>query len=177
MSQLIEKNVLNFIGGISTLYFAALLSNLHWPFLPPQLLKFLKKDLLIRQVFLLFLVFISIQLTKGDGDILIQDKAISSLFLYIFILIFPKQTLEFSLVEMFLLLALYGIYYTLKTYTLEDKKENDLYLSLYSIGGVFCLLIVIGNIVYYNKQREDKGERFSYIKFFFGDPNTVKRAR
>ena len=83
MSQLIEKNVLNFIGGIGTLYFSALLSNLHWPFLPPQLLRFLKKDLLIRQVFLLFLVFISIQLTKGDDEILIQDKAISSLFLYI----------------------------------------------------------------------------------------------
>ena len=174
MSNLIEQNILNFIGGVSAMYFANTLSNLKWSFLPPQLIKYIKKDLLVRQVFLFFLVFVSIQLSKGGSDIPIQDKAISSVFLYIFVLIFPKQTLDFSLVELFLFLILYGIYYTLKNYTPSDDQQNDLSVVLYVVGGILVLLILIGNIFYYLKQKRDKGKDFTYFLFFFGDPAGVQ---
>ena len=171
MSDLIEQNVLNFIGGVSAMYFANALSNLKWSFLPPQLTRFLKKDLIIRQVFLFFLVFVSIQLTKGGSEIPVIDKAISSVFLYIFLLIFPKQTLEFALAESFLFLILYGIYYTLKNYDdISGENEDKLKITMYSFGCFLVLLILIGNILYYFKQKRDRGEEFNYIEFFFGDP-------
>ena len=44
MSNLIEQNILNFIGGVSAMYFANTLSNLKWSFLPPQLIKYIKKN-------------------------------------------------------------------------------------------------------------------------------------
>ena len=175
MTDLVEENVLNFIGGVSALYFANTLKNLKWSFLPSQLVKFLKKDLIVRQIFLFFLVFVSIQLTKGGNDIQIKDKAISSIFLYIFMLIFPKQTLGFSLIEVFLFLIIYGIYYTIRNYDLESENKRILTILMYSIGGVMILLILIGNILYYLKQKKDKGIDFDYLKFFFADPESTNR--
>ena len=176
MSGLVEKNVLNFIGGVSAMYFANTLSNLKWSFLPPQLIKFLRKDLITRQIFLFFLVFISIQLTKGGSDIPLEDKAISSFFLYIFVLIFPKQTLSFALIELFLFVILYGIYYTINNYdiTLPDDTKESLNIAMYAVGGILILLILTGNVFYYFKQKKDKNKDFDYLQFFFGDPGVSK---
>lgn len=174
MSGLVRLNVLNFIGGVSVLYYTNILKDLKWPLLPPQLSRFLKSDLIIRQVFLLLLVFIAIQLTKGDKTISIEDKVISSLFLYLFILLYPKQTLEFSLAEFIIFCIIYAIYYCIKNYSFNDEEKDTLFILMYVFSGLLGLMILTGNIFYYFKQEKDKGEKFSYLKFFFEVPNAKK---
>ena len=73
------------------------------------------------------------------------------------LLLFSKQTLWFSIIQLILLIFIFSKY---------NRNENLSQATYYIL--FFYLISVIGCYRYYQKQLSDKGERFSIEKFIFG---------
>lgn len=164
----LDRNSENFVAGLSAIYFVKLLDDIGWNFFPPQLIKFIKQEMVVRQIFLFLLVIIAIEFLESDtedADSEPPNKIVGSVFLYFCVLLIPKQTLGFALVEFMLFVVAFVYYYMVSNYE-DDNYYSDLRVTV----SVFISVVFIGSVFYYFKQRKDKGEKFSYLKFLFGNP-------
>ena len=164
----LDKNSENFVAGLSAIYFVKLLDEIGWDFFPPQMIKFIKQELVVRQIFLFLLVLISIEFLETDVEETesgFSDKIIGAVLLYFTVLMIPKQTIQFALVEFGLFIAAF-IYY----YNIQNNDDKGYYDNLRIVLLIFISVVFVGNLFYYFKQRKDKGDKFTYLKFFFGSP-------
>lgn len=174
MADFLRKDMLNFISGLSLLFILSIFENIKHGFLASQLSDFIGKNDLFRNLLFFILIFFTLEVSgitvSNNG---IENKIILSIILYLFVLLFSKQTLYFSLFELGIFFTMYGIYY----YLTNDERENiehvdvsgndDYYNALYGLMGILIFSSLAGFMFYYLKQREDKGENFTILKFLF----------
>lgn len=163
-----ERNTENFVSGLSAIYFVKLLDDIGWNFFPPQLIKFIKQEIVVRQIFLFLLVLIAIEILESeteDTESEIPNKIIGAIFLYFTVLMIPKQTIVFALVEFGLFIVAF-IYY----YNIQNNDNEGYYDNLRTVVLIFVSVVFVGSVFYYFKQRRDRGKDFSYLKFLFGSP-------
>ena len=174
MSDFLRKDVLNFISGLSLLFILSIFENIKHVFLAAQLSDFISRNDIFRNLLFLILIFFTLKVSgitiSNNG---IENKIILSIILYLFVLLFSKQTLYFSLFQLTIFFVIYGIYY----YLTNDEGENiehvdvsrrdDYYNALYGLMAILIFSTLTGFIFYYLKQRKDKGEKFTILKFLF----------
>ena len=129
-----------------------LLPNIASTYLGPQLIKAAKDDDLIRNFCVLIGIILLVQISN------IQDNKfeIAGL-LFLFLLIFSRQTLEFNMIQIVLGLYIFSKY-----------NENNDIESLKKYMYLFIGLLLFGYCYYLNKQVKDKGLKFSLKKFILG---------
>lgn len=129
-----------------------LLPNIASTYLGPQLVKAAKNDDLVRN----FCVFIGVMLMVQISNIQ-ENKFEIAGFLFLFLLVFSRQTLEFNMVQIVLGLYIFSKY-----------NENDDIESLKKYMYLFLGLLLLGYGYYFRKQFKDKGLKFSFKKFVLG---------
>lgn len=129
-----------------------LLPNIASTYLGPQLIKATKNDDLVRNFCVLIGLILLVQISN------IQDNKfeIAGL-LFLFLLIFSRQTLEFNMIQIVLALYIFSKY-----------NENDDIESLKKYMYLFVGLLLLGYGYYFKKQFKDKGLKFSLKKFVLG---------
>ncbi len=129
-----------------------LLPNIASTYLGPQLVKAAKNDDLIRNFCVLIGVILLVQISN------IQENKIEIAgLLFLFLLIFSRQTLEFNMIQIVLALYIFSKY-----------NENDDIESVKKYMYLFIGLLLFGYGYYFRKQMKDKGLKFSYKKFILG---------
>ncbi len=145
----------------------ALSSNFLGNTLNCGLQRLLTENGIIRNLFIFFIIFFTIDFTsKSDLDPV--DVIKKSFLIYIFYIILNKQSFE-SFALLFILMVVVYIIYLKIGY--EEKRNRDtklfnqsLNILLYCIGGI----AIIGFGLYYNKQMTEHPNDFDHIKFIFG---------
>ena len=129
-----------------------LLPNIASTYLGPQLIKAAKNDDLVRNFCVLIGIILLVQISN------IQDNKfeIAGL-LFLFLLIFSRQTLEFNMIQIVLALYIFSKY-----------NENDDIESLKKYMYLFIVLLLLGYGYYFRKQFNEKGLKFSLKKFILG---------
>lgn len=176
-SQFLNNNINNFISGLSVLFFSFLVFGVEWTYLPPQLTKYLNNNDIPRQIFIFIVILISIQFIDNDSSQKIEDKILGATLLYLFSLLFTKQTLLYSLFEIMIFISLYFLFYYLTTYKPTGQEKENIHIAMYVMTGLLLATVILGSQQYYLKQRKDKGNRFSNLKFLFGNPEKERRIK
>ena len=174
MVDFLRKDMLNFISGLAFLFIISIFENIRHVFLAPQLSDFTTSNDLFRNILFIILIFITLEVS---GLIVsnnrIENKIVLTLVLYLFVLLFSKQNLYFSLFELVIFFSMYCVYY----YLINDGDDeidkvnvtgNDkYYIALYVLTGVLLFSSIIGFMFYYLKQKQEKGNKFTLFKFLF----------
>ena len=129
-----------------------LLPNIASTYLGPQLVKAAKNDDLVRNFCVLIGVILMVQISNIQ-----ENKFEIAGLIFLFLLIFSRQTLEFNMVQIVLALYIFSKY-----------NENDDIESLKKYMYLFVGLLLFGYGYYFTKQINDKGLKFSYKKFVLG---------
>ena len=174
MADFLRKDMLNFISGLSLLFILSIFENIKHGFLAAQLSDFIGENDLFRNLLFLILIFFTLEVSGVTiSNNKIENKIILSIILYLFVLLFSKQTIYFSLFQLLIFFTMYGIYY----YLTNDEEENiehvdvngndSYYNALYVLTGLLIFSTLLGFMFYYLKQKEDKGMKFTILKFLF----------
>ena len=121
-------------------------------YIGPQFLKAANNNDIIRNFCVLVSITALVYLSNYEGN-----KFLASIYIFLFLLVFSRQTILFNIVEILLLLYIFTLY---------TKHEDLEYLKNYIY--LLILIMLIGYEVYYKKQVGDKGLKFSFTKFVFG---------
>jgi hypothetical protein len=133
---------------------------------PPQLTKLLSNNLLFHHLSILFFVYFSIELNDRENNSPLYNF-INALIAYLFLILFLKSTLIFSVIIILILISIYFISKEIQYKTLNGENTNyfenvNNILSYIGIG-----VLVLSNIYYLYKQIKDKGDKFSIYKYIF----------
>ena len=167
----LTKNVENFLFGFMALYFGTFVGVVGWNMFPPQFVRLVRGNILVRQLALFVFILIGIEFLSPAaslGGSAVNQKMTAAVFLYLTVLLFPKQTLYFTLIELTLFYVIFFIFYY-EEKDIEDGKDELMKILV----AVFLGFILIGSIQYYYKQRMDRPEDFSHVKFLFGSPQRM----
>lgn len=172
-NNVFKQDLLNIISGLSFLFIINILTDVKEDFTPNQFGIFIRENDIVRNLVYIIVIFITIQLSSFSvTENPFVDRVSATFIIYLFILLFSKQTLYFSIAEFVLFLTLYFLYFYMVEIDTDvdplDSKYDDIYLTIYIIIGILFLVTFIGFYFYYNKQLEDKKTRFSIFKFIFG---------
>ena len=148
-SNFFENDISSIVILISVIHF---LPNVLKTYIGPQFIKAARKNDIIRNFCVLVSIILLVELSSVE-----DNKLVISCFLFLFLLIFSRQTIEFNMIQIILMLYIFSKY-----------NEND---DLESIKKYFYLLfglLLFGYFRYYRKQVSDKGLKFSLVKFILG---------
>ena len=129
-----------------------MLPNILETYMSPQFIRATKNNDMIRNFCIFLGIMVLVELSDTE-----QNTVFVSMMLYSMILLFSKQTLWFSLIQVILLVFIFSKY---------NRNENLSNIPYYIL--FFYLVSAYGFYKYYQKQLHDKGERFSIEKFVFG---------
>tara|TARA_R110002110_G_scaffold372992_1_gene582983 strand:- start:10 stop:519 length:510 start_codon:yes stop_codon:yes gene_type:complete len=148
-SNFFENDISSIVILISVIHF---LPNVLKTYIGPQFIKAARNNDIIRNFCVLVSIILLVELSSAE-----DNKLVISCFLFLFLLIFSRQTIEFNMIQIILMLYIFSKY-----------NEND---DLESIKKYFYLLfglLLFGYFRYYRKQVSDKGLKFSLVKFILG---------
>lgn len=148
-SNFFENDISSIVILISVIHF---LPNVLKTYIGPQFIKAARNNDIIRNFCVLVSIILLVELSSVE-----DNKLVISCFLFLFLLIFSRQTIEFNMIQIILMLYIFSKY-----------NEND---DLESIKKYFYLLfglLLFGYFRYYRKQVSDKGLKFSLVKFILG---------
>ena len=77
--------------------------------------------------------------------------------IFLFLLVFSRQTVEFNMIQIILMLYIFSKY-----------NENDDIESLKKYVYILIGILIAGYVYYFRKQFNDKGIKFSLLKFVLG---------
>ena len=149
-SSNIFQNDINSI--IILIFIINMMPNIIETYVSPQFIKATKNNDMIRN----FCIFLGILALVELSDIE-ENTVFVSLMIYSMMILFSKQMLWFSLIQIILLVFIFSKY---------NRNESLSQVTYYIL--FFYAVSVYGCYKYYLKQIQDKGERFSLEKFIFG---------
>ena len=162
------------------LFFLAIMSSFTFKLLGCPLQKFLAKNLYARHiVYLSVILFTTSFLTDNKVDPIYHFR--NAFFIYIFIIIFTKMTIPFTITVFILFILLYishmyTDYYNYKIKNLNNKEELKKYENrnsiLNKIDKLLVILIItitiVGTVKFILHKQKQYGKKFSVEKYFFG---------
>ena len=128
------------------------LPNVMKNYIGPQFIKAAINNDIVRNFCVLVGIITLLYLSNYEGN-----KLQASFYVFLFLLVFSRQTIIYNIVEILLLLFIFT------QYTKNDNLES---LNKYVYLLIFVMLLGYEN--YYSKQVKDKGIKFSLIKFILG---------
>lgn len=133
--------------------------------------KFLTESQIAKQIILLFLIYFSINLNSKNDKENPFNKIKSAFFVWIFFIIFEKMNIYFTGL-VFLILTIIYILNNYKKHYQEVKKDDEKTIKnlnkyIEKLEILMILLVIIGFITYYFKQRKDQ-KNFNYLYFLIG---------
>lgn len=152
-----------------------------------QFQKMLKENIFFKHFVTYILIFGLIMMEGGwelDNNVINSNfnwsngntlhSLVWSFFLYLIFLLSTKMKLIYNLLFFIILLFIY-IINTYKNHLIEEKKldkdfDKNNYYNYFLNVLTFCIVIIliIGNIEYYNYKRNEFKEKFDLIKYIFG---------
>ena len=163
MNSFLDKNM---IKGVFLLILAVC-GNFVAETLGCKTQKLLSENMFAKHIIVIMIIFFSINLT-GNTDIHPNVNILKSLFVWFLFLIFTKMSLNFTMIAFSLVMIVYVLDTYIDYYT---KKNKDTELLKYIQTNMYYLivsLIVIGFILYFNKQYVDYRDNWDSVKFIFG---------
>ena len=132
--------------------------------------KLLKENMLVKNLVIILILFFVLGLT-GDNNSPPHYIFIDSLIIWIFILIFNKMNLLFTLISFTLLAILLVIknYYDYYTKNNIEIKTDLLYNLFNTVLYANIIVIFIGFAIYFKKQYKEHYKNFSFLTFIFGN--------
>lgn len=138
--------------------------------------KLLLENMYAKQLIVLFIIYFAIGFVDESNTSPFQ-KVLLALLIWILFLMFTKMNLVFTIISF----SLFSFAYFIQTWIMyyknmkDDKKYGEEISNLEHIFRnlvmITIFIIIIGFIMYYTEQYNDKQKDFSLLKFIFG---TVK---
>ena len=136
--------------------------------------KLLTENMFAKHIVLILLIYFTVDLTSNK-IFHPMDILKSTVELWIFYLLFTKLDMNFTMAVFLLLFGLYissnYFEYLNKKVEKTDKEVEQLKMIetiLPMVSKLIMIVLVIGAVKYYLKQKKDHKKNFKNIKFFFG---------
>ena len=130
---------------------------------------FLSNNMIAKQVVVYFLIYFTLNYSAKDANSPLRQMSMS-VAIYVFYVMLTKTPFNIT-VAVCIALATMLVIQNCKAYY-EKQKDKDKVVLLDSANKLIAYAIiattVIGFVMYYLKQRRDKGSSFSSTKFIFG---------
>ena len=179
MVTISSQSVYDFVSSIFFFIIINSSSAIYTGYIGNQLKKIISDSDLLRNIFLFATLWLiggfvdDDQIADGIQNNLVQKLIISSI-VFVFILLFSRQTAFFNGLEMIILLAVYVLhevrtdYYADHGLTEDDSTAKVLENVNYGLLGSLGLFLIIGYYQYMVLKIKQKGKRFKLSRFMFG---------
>lgn len=179
MVTISSQSVYDFVSSIFFFIIINSSSTIYSGYTGNQLKKIISDSDLLRNIFLFATLWLiggfvdDDQIVDGIQNNLVQKLIISSI-VFVFILLFSRQTAFFNGLEMIILLAVYVLhevrtdYYADHGLTENDSTAKVLENVNYGLLGSLGLFLIIGYYQYMVLKIKQKGKRFKLSRFMFG---------
>ena len=171
ISNKIIKSEINFkLNGVF-LILLVVFGNYIGQLLPCNLQTLLTRHMYAKHILIIFLIYYTVHM---------NDKSYTSplellkytLMIYALFLLFSKQNIYIALIVL-ILLGLEYINYSIITYNINSSDPTSISIDILDkINRIFnyliFILLILGFIFYFIKQRKDHKKDWSIIKFLFG---------
>lgn len=133
-----------------------------------QTQKVLADNIFVKQLVIFSLIFFTLTLGNGSKKKHPRDNFKTALVYFVLFLFITKTPLMFSMLIMADLALMFVVQQLIayKKQEGEDVEKEEKFLDL--LNYVFIGLLVLGFLIYLQKQYNDFGEDFNAIKFLFG---------
>ena len=170
MKNTVEKDD-NIMNGV-LLLILAISGNFIAETLGCRAQKLLTENMLAKHVVILFIIYFSLVLaSKNNPNPLILLR--NSVSIWVLFILFTKMSLHFN-IFVFSLVVLYHFINTyINYYTTKDKKKYKKQIEnfnklLSNLKYIIIGSLIVGFIIYFNKQKKDYSKSWSSFKFIFG---------
>ena len=131
--------------------------------------KLLSENMVIKNLVIILILFFVLGLT-GDNETPPHSVFIDSLIIWVFILIFNKMNVLFTLISFILMAILlvikkYYDYYIKKNIEIKTNFLHNLFSTILYAN---IVVILIGFAIYFRKQYKEHYKNFSFLTFIFG---------
>jgi hypothetical protein len=179
MVSISSQSVYDFVSSIFFFIIINSSSTIYTGYTGNQLKKIISDSDLLRNIFLFATLWLiggfvdDDQIVDGIQNNLVQKLIISSI-VFVFILLFSRQTAFFNGLEMIILLAVYVLhevrtdYYADHGLTENDSTAKVLENVNYGLLGSLGFFLIIGYYQYMVLKIKQKGKRFKLSRFMFG---------
>jgi hypothetical protein len=166
----------NFSENIRALFllFLAISANFLGNTLNCSIQKKLSDNPIIRHLFILMIIYFTI-VFASESILSPLEIFKNSLAIYVLFILLTKQTYEMFLFNFILLFIIFIIFIQIdyeKNKNKNVKENNTLQNNLENINKylqyIFIVTLLIGFILYYNKQNKDYSKNFNLITFILG---------
>lgn len=134
---------------------------------PRQLLKFIQNNVWVQYLFLLFLIFFSLELIEQDNELEIENLY-NSLVIFTGYIMFSKSSLFYSLLILFCLAVLFIILKLKENY--PDSGSLDTLELIFGYLSLVILIVSFLNFIIIKKI--EKGDKFNYYNLIFYNKHT-----
>ena len=170
MENTVEKDD-NIMNGV-LLLILAISGNFIAETLACKTQKLLSENMLAKHVVILFIIYFSLGFASESNPnpmILLRN----SVSIWVLFLLFTKMSLNFNIFVFGLVVLYHFINTYINYYSSLDKKkykkEIDNYNKiLYYLKYLIIGLLIVGFVLYFNKQRNEYSKNWSTFKFIFG---------
>jgi hypothetical protein len=170
MENIVEKDD-NIMNGV-LLLILAISGNFIAETLGCKSQKLLSENMLAKHVVILFIIYFSLGFASESNPnpmILLRN----SVSIWVLFLLFTKMSLNFNIFVFGLVVLYHFINTYINYYSSLDKKkykkEIDNYNKiLYYLKYLIIGLLIVGFVLYFNKQRNEYSKNWSTFKFIFG---------
>lgn len=143
-----------------------------------QIYRFTNNNIYFRHFILLLFIYFAFDISSTFNTYIHPSITfILSLCIYLLFILFSKMTLFYTLIVLALIIII-GIINKFKRYynntlTENEKKLKTSIVNLNMLENMMIILILLciftGSIKYYFLKRKEYGNKFTYLRYFFGD--------
>ena len=133
--------------------------------------KLLTENIYAKYLITLFVIFFAVDFTDNKNFSPL-DNFISALKIFIMFIIFTRMSLPFTIAAFFGVVSLYVMNEYIDYYESDKEKNQEIIHKLNQVNNillyVLIFIIIVGFLLYANKQYQDHKKDFSILKFIFG---------
>ena len=133
--------------------------------------KLLTENIYAKYLVTLFVIFFAVDFTDNK-NLSPLDNFISALKIFILFIIFTRMSLPFTIVAFLGVVSLYVMNEYIDYYESDKEKNQEIIHKLNKVNNillyVLIFIIIVGFLLYANKQYREHKKDFSILKFIFG---------
>ena len=134
--------------------------------------RLLSENMLAKHIVLLFIIYFSLGFASNE-NINPMNLLQNSIAIWVLFLLFTKMQLHFNIFVFSLVVLYHFIDSYINYYSSKDKKKYKKYIDRYNkiltlLKYIIIGSLIIGFVIYFNKQRKDYSKNWSSFKFIFG---------
>ena len=133
--------------------------------------KLLTENIYAKYLITLFVIFFAVDFTDNK-NLSPLDNFISALKIFIMFIIFTRMSLPFTIAAFFGVVSLYVMNEYIDYYESDKEKNQEIIHKLNQVNNillyVLIFIIIVGFLLYANKQYREHKKDFSILKFIFG---------